>query len=164
MIITRRLILITFYKPKNYIALFHSYSLEKESKNDEKIVYKLYIQIQQLITTSNPFGIDECLHPIQPKVTADMYEHLLQPYSPEEIRQALIQMHLTKTPGPDGFPTLFYQQYWHIVNRAIFFQFWSLVKKGQLYSHRPYSKGEAANQNCGFPSNQFVKCFVQNYL
>ena len=72
-----------------------------------------------------------------------MNEHLLQPYSAEEIRQALIQMHLTKTPGPDGFLALFYLRYWHIVGneltRAIVFQFRSLFKKGQLYSHRPYS-------------------------
>ena len=139
MTITRLLILITFYKPKNYIALFYSYNLEKESKNDEKIVYKLYI-----LKSNNylPLPIllvlmNASIPCIQPKVTADMNEHLLQPYSPEEIRQALIQMHLTKTPGLDGFPALFYQRYWHIVSNELgqsFFNSGHLLRKAN-YTH-----------------------------
>lgn len=33
--------------------------------------------------------------------------------------KALFQMVPTKAPGPNGFPTLFYQQYWDIVKGSI---------------------------------------------
>ena len=40
---------------------------------------------------------------------------LLQPYTPDEIRSALFQMHPLKSPGPDGMSLFFFQKYWNIV-------------------------------------------------
>ncbi|KAM0970966.1 hypothetical protein ACFX15_018367 [Malus domestica] len=40
---------------------------------------------------------------------------LQEPYSVEEIRMAVFQMHPSKSPGPDGMSPLFYQQFWHVV-------------------------------------------------
>ena len=48
-------------------------------------------------------------------VTSEMNHDLHRPFSNEEVRVALFQMHPSKAPGPDGMSTLFYQKYWHIV-------------------------------------------------
>jgi mannosylglycoprotein endo-beta-mannosidase len=47
-------------------------------------------------------------------------------YSEEEVYEALFQMERNKSPGPDGFPTEFYQKCWTIIKEdlmALFDQF-----------------------------------------
>lgn len=39
------------------------------------------------------------------------------PFTKIEIEKAINEMFPTKTPSPDGFPTLFYQKYWNIVGQ-----------------------------------------------
>lgn len=52
-------------------------------------------------------------------VTPAMVTHLLQPYSADEVKAALFQIHTFKSPDPDGFSSLFYHRYWHIVRDAM---------------------------------------------
>ena len=42
-------------------------------------------------------------------VTPNMNSTLLQPYTPNEVKQALFQMHPSKSPGPDGISPLFFK-------------------------------------------------------
>ena len=44
-----------------------------------------------------------------------MNEDLLSDFRVEEVQQALKQMHPTKSPGPDGMSSIFFQRYWDIV-------------------------------------------------
>lgn len=48
-----------------------------------------------------------------------MNSRLLASYVKEEIEIAIKHMFSTKSAGPDGFPTLFYQKYWNIVGYKI---------------------------------------------
>ncbi|KAI4347887.1 hypothetical protein L6164_008663 [Bauhinia variegata] len=48
-----------------------------------------------------------------------MNESLLAPFTKEEIKHALFQMGATKAPSPDGFPAIFYQQFWDDISQAI---------------------------------------------
>jgi hypothetical protein len=64
-------------------------------------------------------SIDAVLESIPTKVTPDMNEDLLKPYTDSEIKAALFQMGPTKSPGPDGFPALFYQTHWDFFQAEI---------------------------------------------
>ena len=57
-------------------------------------------------------SVDAVLDAIHLKVTDDMNVDLCKPYTDEEIGATLFQMGPTKAPGPNGFPTLFYQTHW----------------------------------------------------
>lgn len=48
-----------------------------------------------------------------------MKESIQLPYSVEEVRVALSQMHHVKARGPDGMCPLFFQTYWHIVGPSV---------------------------------------------
>ncbi|KAB2619858.1 hypothetical protein D8674_037424 [Pyrus ussuriensis x Pyrus communis] len=53
------------------------------------------------------------------KVTDEMNHGLLMPFSNEEIKEALFQMHPTTAPGPDGMTPRFYQKHWAVVSSDV---------------------------------------------
>ena len=63
--------------------------------------------------------MEECLNTVNQKITDDMLEVLSKPYSNEEVKTVLLQMGLTKAPGPDGMNALFYQNFWHIIGNEV---------------------------------------------
>ncbi|XP_062114673.1 uncharacterized protein LOC133825790 [Humulus lupulus] len=52
-------------------------------------------------------------------ISEDINLDLIKPVEPEEVKQALFQMHPDKSPGPDGFSPGFYQKFWDIVGEDI---------------------------------------------
>jgi hypothetical protein len=69
--------------------------------------------------TAEPFDPTDVIDAIQSKVTPNMNSDLTKPYTDVEIKAALFQMKLTKAPGPDGFPALFYQTHWSFLKDDI---------------------------------------------
>lgn len=55
------------------------------------------------------------LNALEHKVTPEMNDTIMKPYTEEEVQQAIKQMHPTKAPGPDGMTPLFYQKFWHVI-------------------------------------------------
>jgi hypothetical protein len=49
-------------------------------------------------------------------------EQLVKPFSDEEVRETVFKMEHNKSPGPDGFPTEFYQACWNFL-MALFMNF-----------------------------------------
>ncbi|KAF5465302.1 hypothetical protein F2P56_015322 [Juglans regia] len=72
-----------------------------------------------LFTSSNPYNIEGCLEDVSPKVSPVMNELLLQKFTEEEVKVAVFQMKGMGSPGPDGFPALFYQSHWDILGKEV---------------------------------------------
>lgn len=57
---------------------------------------------------------------MSPRVTLDMNQTLTTtPYIPGEVTTALFQMAPLKSPGPDGFPAIFFKKDWNILGTDI---------------------------------------------
>lgn len=52
-------------------------------------------------------------------ISEDMNALLTKEFSEEEIHSALMQMHPSKAPGPDGFSPRFYQYFWSLVGKDV---------------------------------------------
>ena len=48
-------------------------------------------------------------------VTPNTNADLMRPFTHDEVKIALFQMHPSKAPSPDGMTALFFQKYWHLV-------------------------------------------------
>ena len=76
---------------------------------------------QEIFTSSRPnqAQIDAALGRLLPKITEDMKNQLNQPFIAKDISEALNQMCLTKAPGPDGLPAVFFQKHQQAVECGI---------------------------------------------
>ncbi|KAM5578647.1 hypothetical protein ABKV19_008789 [Rosa sericea] len=73
-------------------------------------VVTTYYQNLFLTEGSNPMARELILNTVQPKVSMVMNQELMSPYSDEEVRVAIFQMHPSKSPGPDGMSPFFFQK------------------------------------------------------
>lgn len=66
---------------------------------------------KRLFTASNNLSMDGVLDVVDRVATGGMVESLVCPYTEEEVRVALFQMHPSKSPGPKGMSSFFFQIY-----------------------------------------------------
>lgn len=52
-------------------------------------------------------------------VTQDMNNYLDTPFTKEEIKKALFDLHPSKAPGPDGYTALFFQNVWDVIGEKV---------------------------------------------
>lgn len=76
---------------------------------------------QNLFTSSSPSQnqIEEALKKLLPQVTPNMNDQLEEPFTLEDIENALSHMCLTKAPGQDGLPAVFFQKHWLSVRGGV---------------------------------------------
>ena len=77
-------------------------------EGDEHVERMMLQYYERLFTSSYPLEFEEILDVVQHKVTLRMNQVLVREFSEVEVKNALKQMYLLKSPGPDGMPPLFY--------------------------------------------------------
>jgi len=82
-------------------------------------------QYQSLFMSHVDSSFDEVLNCVHPRVSPEMNEALLAPFSGEEIWNALVSIGDLKAPGADGMPSIFYKKFWSLIGER--------VKKEVLY-------------------------------
>jgi hypothetical protein len=63
------------------------------------------------------------LEKIITKVTEEMNERLIAPFTAEDVKKAVFQIGDLKAPGPDGLHAIFYKKFWHLVGNDIICRF-----------------------------------------
>jgi hypothetical protein len=58
--------------------------------------------------------MEDQIHDI-PQVSNEENEILIADFTKNEVREAVFQMEHNKSPGPDDFPTEFYQVFWRVI-------------------------------------------------
>ena len=88
-------------------------------ENQEDIGSTILEYFETIFKIDHPSQFSVSLGAIDQRVTRDMNESLVADFKAKEVWLALIQMHPTKAPGPNGMSPIFYQQYWEIVGSEV---------------------------------------------
>ncbi|KAA3479651.1 reverse transcriptase [Gossypium australe] len=91
----------------------------QEIKEESKIQEEAKVYFENLFTSSGVANPREILKGVEESISIEVNESLFAPFREDEVRKALKGMGPTKAPGPDGFPAVFFQKYWHIVGKEV---------------------------------------------
>jgi ribonuclease HI len=87
---------------------------------------------KELFSSSAPTLDDELLSLFDSCISNEANISLCAIPSEQEIFTVLSSMGSTKAPGPDGFTTLFYKKYWHIVKDVVLACIWDFFGNNRL--------------------------------
>ena len=81
-------------------------------------IYSFY---KELFTEGPRTGVALATHfwPLGALVSDDENSELTLPFSPEEVRRAIMGMKANSAPGPDGLPVSFFQKFWEYIEAVI---------------------------------------------
>ncbi|KAL0345258.1 UNVERIFIED_CONTAM: putative mitochondrial protein [Sesamum radiatum] len=133
-------------------AFFHARASERRKNNtirtlktetssltsDRRIIKEVILRYFQQIFRSICPDLSEMegvIAIVSPRVTEEMNEALLQPFSLEEVKCALDHMYPYKSPGTDGMSPVFYQKFWHIIGLDVSGCVFSFLNNYDIYTH-----------------------------
>jgi hypothetical protein len=107
------------------------YQLEQEGgviegQENLKIFITKYYKDLFVSSQRNTFSLDESQTDDIPQINEEENKLLTETFTEKEVREAIFQMKHNKAPGPDGFPTEFYQMFWALIKddlMAMFHEF-----------------------------------------
>lgn len=103
---------------RNYITKLHdavgNWCVGQEHVNDTIINF-----YQTLFTSGDLSGLTEVIKVIPHVITPDMNEKLDMEFTIEKVEVVLKKMAPLKSPGLDGMPLLFYQNYWSLIGSDV---------------------------------------------
>ncbi|XP_042958065.1 uncharacterized protein LOC122293587 [Carya illinoinensis] len=76
-------------------------------------------QLSNLFTSSEPSKIEDCIKHTKAIIIEDMNKYLIKKIENSEIEEAVFSMNGLGSPGPDGFPAIFYQTHWTTVGPKV---------------------------------------------
>ena len=85
-----------------------------------------------LFTSENTIDMESVLDVVEKRFTTKMNNSLLQPYTVEEVRHALFQIHPSKSPGPNGMSHFFFQKFWNTVGVDVTEAIFSVLNSGHM--------------------------------
>ena len=94
---------------------------------------------KQLFTSSDSLDMGEVIGSVDWVVTEDMAQDLICPYTADEVKTALFQMHPSKALGPDGMSPFFFQKFWHIVGHDVTTAVLSVLHSGRYLKKMNYT-------------------------
>jgi hypothetical protein len=62
---------------------------------------------------------EDLLQKVKPKVTADMNEQPIAPFTAEEVKKALFAIRDFKASGTDGMHTVFFKKFWPLIGDLV---------------------------------------------
>lgn len=74
---------------------------------------------KDLFTSHAGSHMEDLLQHVLPRVSDEMNEMLMRPFTEEEIKQGLNSISDLKAPGPNGMPFLFYKKFWDIMGTDV---------------------------------------------
>ena len=101
-------------------------------ETNEEIAGMMIEYYTTLFSTSHPSNLNEAIAEVPSVVTVEMNHNLIREFRAEEVEHAIKQMALSKAPGPDGMPPIFYQKYWHVVGNDVTSAVLSYLNSGSL--------------------------------
>ncbi|KAA3472829.1 reverse transcriptase [Gossypium australe] len=88
--------------------------------NEESIIQEeAMLYFENLFTSKGVADPKEILEGIEGNISDEINRRLQAPFREDEVRAALKGMGPIKAPGPDGFPAIFFQKFWHIVGKEV---------------------------------------------
>lgn len=69
---------------------------------------------------------------VQTKVSHEQNQKLVEPYTEEEVTNAIFQMHPTKAPVPDRYSAMFFQKLWTSVKGDVSKEVLNFLNNGTL--------------------------------
>ncbi|KAF7152227.1 hypothetical protein RHSIM_Rhsim01G0161700 [Rhododendron simsii] len=111
-------------------SYFHASTVERRRRNyvsgieneqgvwvsdQQSIATKFQKFFTNLYVSEGVHDVQQVISSIPTRITADMNNRFLKPFSTGEIKTALFAMHPNKAPGYDGMTAGFFQRYWDIV-------------------------------------------------
>ena len=123
-------------------------------------------KFSSLFSSSLPHFPENLENLIEPCVTDQENSELCKIPTREEIKKVVFGMKSLKTPGPDGFPALFYKHYWDTVGdqvvqatQSFFRNGWLLKDFNKTFIHLIPKKKGACNFNHFHPIGLCNICY-----
>jgi len=100
--------------------------VEKHEEIEEEFLQHFKQVHSKLEANRNP-AIEKIIKKIPKIITEEHNELLLRPILPQEVDVAMHQLKAGKAPGPDGFLTTFYHQFWEMIKGEV----WQVVEESR---------------------------------